>query len=75
LPVKSWCSLSHAAALSPDRPGPLTPPQLEELEMANHGRHVVLAEGACSGQLSLWFPKGYRVYTIYVTNEPPSLGA
>ena len=50
-------------------------PQLEELEMANHGRHVVLAEGACSGQLSLWFPKGYRVYTIYVTNEPPSLGA
>jgi hypothetical protein len=43
--------------------------------MANHGRHVVLAEGACSGQLSLWFPKGYRVYTIYVTNEPPSLGA
>ena len=43
--------------------------------MASHGRHVVLDAGPCAGQLSLWFPEGYRVYTIYVTNEPPSPGA
>ena len=44
----------------------------ESRSIQYYGRHLLVAGAPPAGHLTLTFPKGFKLYTLYATNEPPS---